>query len=129
MVESILTQEMIKAGAALVEKLDEREFQPVAALWFYFPDTEKWKLVIAESEVVEMGPREVYLKIRQILDEHSDEIAGISLADVSLAKPDARIIDLLRIAIQTGPGISGIRFKGNTINGILIEDAYIYRLL
>jgi hypothetical protein len=38
------------------------------------------------------------------------------------------MLSLLRVAISTGPGISGIRFTHNTINNVLIEDAYIYRL-
>jgi len=35
---------------------------------------------------------------------------------------------LLRSAISTGPGLSGIRFSRNVINGQLIEDAYLYRI-
>jgi hypothetical protein len=47
---------------------------------------------------------------------------------VSIAKKDDPLLKLLRIAIKTGPGISNIRFSRNTINGVIIEDAYIYRL-
>jgi hypothetical protein len=39
------------------------------------------------------------------------------------------MITLLRVALRTGPGIGGIRFSSNVINGTLIEDAYIYRLM
>jgi hypothetical protein len=37
----------------------------------------------------------------------------------------------MRTAIQTGPGtgVSGIRFTQNMVNNVLIEDAYIYRLM
>jgi hypothetical protein len=50
------------------------------------------------------------------------------LDDVTLSRPDEPIIALLRTAIHTGPGVGGIRFKNNAINGTLIEDAYIYRM-
>jgi hypothetical protein len=34
----------------------------------------------------------------------------------------------LRSAVRTRPGIDGIRVTNNVINGLVIEDAYIYRL-
>lgn len=128
MVETILTKEMIEMGRVLVRKLDEQGVSPAAALWLYFPEEQQWKLVIAELTVGTLGPKIIYRKIQQILAVSSDELSGLSLDDVTLARPDAPIIVLLRVAIRTGPGISGIRFKNNAINGTLIEDAYIYRM-
>ena len=46
---------------------------------------------------------------------------------IGLLAPDDQLLGLLGGAIQTSPNsISGIRF--NVINGVLISDAYIYRL-
>jgi hypothetical protein len=128
MVESTLTREMIDVGSLLVHKLDEHGLNPDAAFWLYYPEVQQWKLVIGDDEVETLGPKEVYRKVQQILGESAHEIKGLSLDDVALVKPDAPIISLLRVAIRTGPGISGIRFKNNVITGTLIEDAYIYRL-
>ncbi len=128
MVETILSKEMMELGAVFVRKLDEHGLRPDAALWLYFPEEEQWKLIISNSDVAKVGPKEIYRKIQEILAKYADEISELSLDDVALSKPDAPIISLLRIAIKTGPGISGIRFKNNVINGTLIEDAYIYRM-
>jgi hypothetical protein len=128
MVETLLTKEMIATGATLVGKLDERGLQPDAALWLYSPDLQQWKLVIVEVKVGKKGPKEVYRQIQKILRESGGEMGELSLDDVALAKPDAPIISLLRASVRTGPGISGVRFKNNVIDGTLIEDAYIYRL-
>lgn len=128
MVETILTKEMMEMGKVLVHKLDEHGVSPDAAFWLYFPEEQQWKLVIAELKVGTLGPKKIYRKIQQILAESPDELSGLSLDDITLARPDAQIIVLLRVAIRTGPGISGIRFKNNAINGTLIEDAYIYRM-
>jgi len=128
MVETILTKDMIEIGKVFVRKLDENKLMPVAALWFYFTKEEQWKLIIVEYDVATLGPKEIYRKIQQILVESRDELSGLSLDDVALDKPDAPIISLLRVAIKTGPEISGIRFKNNVINGTLIQDAYIYRM-
>jgi hypothetical protein len=128
MVEAQITKEMMDIGAAFIRKLDEHGLSPDAAFWLYFPEEEEWKLIIAQVNVGTEGPKRVYQRMQQILADYPDEISGLSLDDVTLARPDAPIIVLLRVAIRTGPGISGIRFKNNVINGTLIEDAYIYRM-
>lgn len=128
MVESHLTKEMMDTGAVFIRRLDEHGLSPDAAFWLYFPEEEQWKLIIAQPNVGTEGPKIVYQRMQQILADYPDEISGLSLDDVTLARPDAPIIVLLRVAVRTGPGISGIRFKNNVINGTLIEDAYIYRL-
>jgi hypothetical protein len=123
-----LRQELIDAGAALVSKLDESSLQPDAAFWFYFPDAQAWKLVLAEVKVGLEGPKEGYRRIQRLLGKVPNQFAALSLDDVTLAKPDAPLVSLLRSALRTGPGISGIRFSNNVINGTVIEDAYICRL-
>ena len=128
MVETNLTKEMMESGARLIDKLDERGIQPDAAFWFYFPDLQAWKIVIAEVKLGKQGPKEVYRQIQKVLSKFSQELHGLSLDDVALANPDSPVVALLRVAMRTGPGIGGIRFKHNVINGTLIEDAYIYRI-
>ena len=44
MVETQLTPELMEEGAALVRALDEAGLSPDAALWFYFPDINAWKI-------------------------------------------------------------------------------------
>jgi hypothetical protein len=129
MVNTNLTKEMIETGAGLIRKLDESGIKPDAVFWFYFPDKQAWKLVIAEVKVGKQGPKEMYSQIQRILAKFPKEISGLSLDDVALAKPDAPMVSLLRVALRTGPAIGGIRFKNNVINGTVVEDAYIYRLI
>lgn len=128
MVGTQLTQESIDAGAALVRKLDESGLQADAAFWYYFPDAQAWKLVLAEVKVGIDGPKEVYRRIQRLLAKEPKQFAPLSLDDVTLAKPDAPLVSLLRTTLRTGRGITGIRFSNNVINGTVIEDAYIYRL-
>jgi hypothetical protein len=129
MVNVMLTDSMIDAGESLIRKLDERGVSPDAAFWIYFPDIQQWKLMLTEVKLGEKGPKELYKKIQDTIFENKNEIGELSLDDVALAKPDAPIVSLLRIAIRTGQGISGIRFTNNVINGTVIDDAYIYRLV
>jgi hypothetical protein len=87
LVDKDLTKEMIETGAELVRKLDESGIRPDAVFWFYFPDKQAWKLVIAKVKVGEEGPKEIYRRIQKILAKFPKEISGLSLDDVALAKP------------------------------------------
>lgn len=130
MVETLLTNEMIEAGAALIRKMDKRGIRPDAAFWLYSTEQQTWKLVIAEFKVGIKGPKEFYRRIQEILatSPEPEIVDNVSLDDVTLVKPDEPIVALLRKAIRTSPDITGIRFKNNVINGTLIDDAYIYRI-
>lgn len=128
MVAMTLTKEMIEEGASLVGKLDESGVPPEAAFWFYFPDVQQWKLVLAEIKLGERGPRQFYKRIQEVISSDQMNMPDLALDDITLAKPDAPIVVLLKHAIHTGPGIGGIRFTNNVINGTVIDDAYIYRL-
>jgi len=128
MVGAALTPQLIAEGTELLQALDEARLTPDAAFWFYFPDINAWKLVLAEMRVGPSGPREVYKQVQRTLDALSNSIEAISLADVVVAKPDAPVVSVLKKALRVEPGARGIRFSQNVIDGVLIEDAYVYRL-
>jgi len=123
-----LTREMIEGGRQLLERLDRTGFRARACFWFYFPDSDRWRLVFASSEVRNRGPLAAYLKIDAAVRRLPAD-AGISgLGDVMAMKDTEPLIPLLRKAIPTGPGTTGIRLTRNAVNGTFIDDAYIYRL-
>jgi len=114
-------------GKRLIEELDKLEFPILAALWFYFPESDEWRLIIATPLIDEMGPLEAYTLLQSKL-EKLKSLTEITLKDITIISPKDDLIKSLRIAIHTGSGISGIRFTGNTINQVYINDAYIYRV-
>jgi len=128
MVAKTLTDKMVRSGAELVRRLDDRGVRPDAAFWLYLPELDEWKLVLAEAKLSTQGPRAAYEEFQKALAQ-KPELESMSLDLVALAKPDAPLVRLLGSAIRTGEGISGIRFTNNVINGTVIEDAYIYRLV
>lgn len=129
MVESELTQKLIEAGADLVLKLDKKGISPDAAFWLYSPESKSWKLYFAEVKVGKSGPKDVYRQIQKLIKDLPDDYKILELSDIGLIRTDSTFIQNLRKAIRTGKGISGIRFKNNVIDGNLIEDAYIYRVV
>jgi hypothetical protein len=125
-VVSTLTPEQIEAGKRLLQELDDENVKVDGALWFLFEEN-FWKLMLALPTVEKDGPKAAYRKIQAALEKLKDS-PRIDLKDVALVKPGAPLLGLLRATIPTEPGISGIRFSNNVIDGRLIPDAYIYRL-
>lgn len=122
-----LVKECVEEGKELIKALDETQFEVRAAMWFYLSDSDEWRLFIASPYVEEKGPKKAYSFIQSKLETLSP--SEISLKNISVLSHNHDLINLLRKAIQTGPGISDIRFTQNVIDNKLIEDAYIYRML
>jgi hypothetical protein len=66
--------------------------------------------------------------MQKVLSNMSGDRPKIGIQNISVVEPENPFVSLLSTAIDTGPGILGIRFSQNIITGVLIEDAYIYRL-
>lgn len=128
MVITIFNDSLIKGGEHLLKRLDESNVTIDAALWFYFSDIQSWKLLLSLPDHIKHGPKSAYQAVQSAITELKEDLP-FSLEDIGISKPEAPIFKLMRVAIKTGNGISGIRFSNNVINGQLVEDAYIYRLL
>lgn len=127
-VKESLSEQMILAGAELTRRLDDAGLTISAALWLYDPESNYWRLIIASPEVSSKGLKTIYKEVQKVLRMISEAQSVISLKDVSVVDSGNSLISLLKMAVKTGKGISGIRFSRNMINGTLIEDTYIYRL-
>jgi len=127
-VREVLLEQMIDAGAKLVERLDQSQSNVQAALWLFLPDEKTWKMILISPLVKTDGPRSFYKRILEANKKAEELESIISLNDIGVADTSNSLINLLSIAISTGSGIAGIRFSKNTINGTFIEDSYIYRI-
>jgi hypothetical protein len=125
--KAILVDKDIKDGESLIRALDRSQFTLSGALWFYFPKAEEWRLMLVSPLVDKIGPQKSYRIIQSVIEDFPSSF-GISIINISVISPKSKLIQLLRMAIHTGPGISEIRFSRNTIDNVFIEDALIYRL-
>jgi len=129
-VKETLSAEMTFAGREIVEHLDRAGFPVSAALWFYVDDTNSWRLIIGTPGITDNGPQKAYEEIYSILHNIQGNTPKVSFRDITVvdAKSD-KLLSLLRLIFKLpGPAIHSVRFAGNVINGVLINDAYIYRL-
>lgn len=127
-VKESLSGEMISAGAELIRRLDETRFIVSASLWLYIPEINGWRFIIASPEVKTQGPKKAYKQVQSVIFKMPDDQPKIQLKDVTAIDSNDPLVSLLRVAVRTGDGVSGIRLTHNVINGVLIEDAYVYRI-
>ena len=125
MVAKILVERDIEAGKLLVAELVRSNVPISAALWLYEAEDDRYQLVIA-SELYKTGPLETLEKIQEALLRLADE-KRVELTDIKVVSPENPIVQAVRRTIKTGPGAGGIRFSRNTINGVYIQDAWIYK--
>ena len=118
------------AGRSLVEALDRIDLPSVAALWMYFSEHGEWRLVIGvDAAMLERkgGYHGVYVKISEVLGENPDIKKRVDLSRVKVVSSNDALIQALKNVVRFN-GLDGVRFSNNSVNGIFIEDALIYRM-
>lgn len=129
LVKESLSSEMIAAGAELTRRLDAAaRFVVSASLWLYTAENNTWRFVIGSPEVRSHGPKQAYRQVQSVISRIPVEQVRIALKDITVIDSNDPLLSLLRMALKTGDGVSGIRYTHNVINGTLIEDSYIYRI-
>jgi hypothetical protein len=126
MAQVALVDAAVDAGERLIEALASTPFDPESALWLYRPETDDWVLLLGSSAIRSAGSRAAYSTVQSLL--RSDDFEPLKLDDISLADNDDQLLRLLRVAVQTGPHLSRIRFSRNRIGNAFVEDALIHRL-
>lgn len=123
-----LVEKDIEDSRKLINALDKSGIYVEAALWYYNEESEIWRLLIATPKYNEIGIRELYVKIRQLIDEieQQDESFGIALTNTSAISPEDDIIKSIR-TINTDRNMKGKRFRHAVIDQIYVDDVYILR--
>ncbi len=126
MVTGPLTDVLIEDGKQLLLRLDQSGPPFDAALWNYFSEMERWVLLVSVRNVSTLGPRVFYKTVqRHLLREPKPR--QLVLDDVQLAAPNAPVVAAVRVMIGSSPGWRGTRMTRNIVNGILLQDCYVYR--
>lgn len=124
-----LSPEMVKAGERLLAEFDRRQVPVRGMFWWYQAEPEIWRLIVVMPEVKSRGPILAYQKIQSILPDMPQNQPTLGLENISVWDAEDSIINLMRKAVRIGgKGVGGVRFSRNSIDGVYIDDAYIYRL-
>lgn len=126
MAAAILVDSDVEMGRELLRILDETKFPVTAAAWIFFPDIEEWRLVIRTPKA-EKNLQQALLELAVSLDERGDLRRRLDLSRVRLVPPKDKMLAAMGSVVRV-EGTSNIRFTRNVINGVVVDDALIYRL-
>ncbi|MGE0046434.1 MAG: hypothetical protein AB7J28_06540 [Hyphomonadaceae bacterium] len=119
MAEAALVDADLRKGRDFVMLMDRIGVSVRAAFWFFYPDNDRWRLVVVSDEAT-AGSRNLYLRAIQ---------AGspLDVASVEFQPPSSPLYKALGRLVRL-QGLGEVRLTRNMINGIYIEDAIVYRL-
>lgn len=128
MVKETLVDRDISDGKKLIQILDKSGFKVRSAFWLYVSELGEWSLFLASDYVDKYGQKKAYEFIQNELSKASSSVS-ISLSSINAVKVNDDMVNLLKVLSKTGPNdLNEIRFTQNVINGVMIEDAFIYRI-
>lgn len=123
-----LVEKDIEDGKILIRALDEAGFNVRAALWYYFGESEVWRLVIASPVYDKEGPKKAYHQVRSVIKkiEKQRQGFGIFLTNTTVRSPEDELIKSIK-SIPTDLEMSGKRFRHSLIDRTYVDDVHIYR--
>lgn len=125
MASETLVSHEIQQGQAVLDAIDRAGLHVRTAFWLYAD--ESWRLVLATPLVDDEGPLPAYRRIQQALAKFgtADVVPLNRIQVISVRDPLIRAVKQVVHVPRTSR--SPTRYTRNVVNGILVEDAYIYR--
>jgi hypothetical protein len=122
-----LVDQYIDDGRRLVDALEQSSFPLNAALWYYLPESDQWRLLLVSTLVDDIGPRATYSRIQQIIHDRELMFAShLGLDDITVAGPDDDIVKALPPVVA----LHGTQNRSNDQEArreFVVDDAYVYR--
>jgi len=117
----------LEDGKRLISALDRMGLGVDAALWFYFDESEEWRLIIATPKVDAEGPSSAYAAIAEAIGAMAAPFS-IELAQVMAVSTHNPIVAALKkFFITRNDAILGNHISKLAIDNIYFEDACMYR--
>jgi hypothetical protein len=121
MADTELVDVDVAEGRALVQALDKAGVRIVGAYWYYYPDSDRWRLTIVSPDAVK-GSRSLYMQAIELRPD-------IDLSKVEFVSPDNAIYRaLVGGRLFAVKGLGQVRVSKSSFNGVYVDDAIIYRL-
>jgi hypothetical protein len=128
MYKTVLVKEqlgqLVEDGESLLKELDRADFPVSAALWYFVPERETWKLIVVSPVAHERGPLQARVRIEKALSGLSG--SSLDMGDILVMSPRSRQFQELRANIE-GVSQSGSSGQRVPLSGVIFEDAVIYR--
>lgn len=127
--EEALVESQITDTIALVKTLENQGDKPSSVVWYYFPDADEWRLILAGPTFDALLPKEesvAYQKLGEAL--RTAQVTSVTIGEIKLVRTDYSLLNAVRFLIGT-PADAMVRahFKDNSVNGIFIKEMLVLR--
>ena len=121
MAQDVLVETDIASGRVLLDALRRAGFEVSVAYWLFNPDSEAWRFFVASPEAE--APREASRKIVEVIRTDRERFPNTSRIRF-VAPDDPTASALSRVVAPSGK--EEFRLSDNMIDGVYVDDAYIY---
>ena len=114
----------VHAGARVLSAMDAADLKVSIALWLLSDEHESWRLVFSSPSFDEIGRVKAYERIAVAI-RNLDPFVFPLMYVLPMKDP---FIKELRKMFSRSANVEGMRLGGQTIGGLFIESAYVYRI-
>jgi hypothetical protein len=129
MVEKELVTDDIASGEDALKAPDKERVKVRSAFWFYDPDSAEYRLILAMPAVDREGPSKAYKLVQRALLKHRVKLPLRRVVVMGVNEPLPK--GVRRVVGSVPPDSEGERIRARigrrVVDGLTIEDAYVYR--
>lgn len=130
MAKTILVMFPMQAGKALLNLLDETEFDARVAFWRYSREDDEWRFVLASPFIEKNGEGSGYRLLQTLLPKlpyYEEALRQITLSDIELYAFRSHFIKAFRRSVHVGLEDPPQLMRLSSFEGVPVDEAYVYR--
>jgi hypothetical protein len=121
-----LVAERAREIDAFAQELESSDLNPRVIVYYRFPDTEDWKLLVVPRES-RFSEHEVYRHIAELLSSSRAKYPSLDVSDIRLVRDNDPLVQALSQVAHID-GLSRLTVQKSLIDDVYISEAVIYRL-
>jgi len=127
---TLLVDDKVDNAVELVKSLDAKGHAPTLAVWLYYEDVDRWRLLLGGPAFDALRPNQEVRAYREVAEAAvTVSLSTLGLSDVQLIRTDAPLARALGRLTATGPtGLVHAHFVDTTLNGIFIKEMVVLRM-